>query len=1050
MNENWYDRSVEQIEHRFGTDRGAGLSRADVQKARREYGQNNVYPTPTSGFSGYRSHIFFDFASLLLFVAALLASVFGLPEASGAIIILLVINHAASVFTFLKAQRVLEGMAAYSLPTAKIMRDGKLGLIDMRALVPGDVVFLSAGDIVPADCRLFMSDNLFVNEAIITGKVNSVRKDAAFTRFSPGLPLSERANMVYAATIVTAGNGRAIVVATGKDTVAASEKKTRPVVTHENLKVLAKLRVACSKLSLIMLSLIFLITLAGMFLRHGDTGLFDIFLTGSALAAASMSELFTAFGYIMIGCGVFSAMKRRKDINTGALIKNAEKLEALREVDCLIVPKDGILTISHSVAEKIYVPRRLYGANDRDRIDRLRSVVLCGVISTGIYGAGLSELNSSSRKITPEEEALIELADKLGIYNSSIDRDHPIIEHMPAGGASRFDTTLTLDTDKKYLAICRGEAQAILERCEYYAENGQLYRMTTPDRLDFLGTAESLIKSSYKVLALATGMTGYNNLRRVGAIQSDLTFEGFIALREPLETGVAQVIARAQAAGIKVILTTERYTESDKYLAISTGIIAGEKEILTESRRLSYSRDMLRVNLPLYNMYCGIPAAGLAEIVSMLRADGAKVGLLAGGINGALLLKCADVGFAQSVTISPKAKRGTVDIRSRSTPAYSRITGSYGHTFDSEALKFISDVVVSDADKRGDGGFAAVVSALEYSRSIWRNMLRMLRYLVTVNLTRIFLILGSTILRSLASRTAVSVSGTLTPAQIVFSGLIVDLAAVITIAFAKPSHDALTLKDDVAHALDHPISSNIRPFFFALFEAFVLLAAGPVSERLGFPLGGSLSCTLFMAFTLFQLITLTEYESERSVFAGNLRVNMIQAVMMLGLVVFFGAGMLFPVLGDAFGITVPGTAGIVVTAVLTFISVFLHEVYKLAAGEKRRLGKKRSESEKEPESAPAQKQRSRQDTFRDLEDILSGDNGGKPAEKSRSGTETAQKDENASTSGNQSRHGEDDSAYRKDSPPDENAESADEDADAENGAPKALPPPNNSAGDDNP
>lgn len=107
-----------------------------------------------------------------------------------------------------------------------------------------------------------------------------------------------------------------------------------------------------------MLTLIFTVTLVGLFSEYGKTGLFDIFLTGSALAAASMSELFTAFGYIMIGCGVFNAMKRRHDVNVGALIKNTEKLESLKDVNCVIIPKDGMITVSHSIAEKIYVPRK--------------------------------------------------------------------------------------------------------------------------------------------------------------------------------------------------------------------------------------------------------------------------------------------------------------------------------------------------------------------------------------------------------------------------------------------------------------------------------------------------------------------------------------------------------------------------------------------------------------------------------------------------------------------------------------------------------------------
>ena len=95
MRETWYDRSIEQLEHRFSTDRGSGLGRDSVKKIRREYGANDIYPTPSSGFFGYRSHIFIDFASTLLFVAAILAAIFGLPVASGTIIVLIIINHIA-------------------------------------------------------------------------------------------------------------------------------------------------------------------------------------------------------------------------------------------------------------------------------------------------------------------------------------------------------------------------------------------------------------------------------------------------------------------------------------------------------------------------------------------------------------------------------------------------------------------------------------------------------------------------------------------------------------------------------------------------------------------------------------------------------------------------------------------------------------------------------------------------------------------------------------------------------------------------------------------
>lgn len=913
-NEVWYDKSIEQIENRFSCDRGKGLSPDAVPKRRREHGSNNVYNTPDE--QSIRKLIPTDFCALLLLAAVFVAMIFEVPVASGVIVAMLIINYGAALFTYFKAQKVLDGMTAYSLPTAKVLRDGKPSLIDMRALVPGDVIFLSAGDIVPADCRLFMSDGLMINEGTLTGVQSSVAKDAKFTNFSHSLPLDRQANVAFATTVVTAGNGRAIVVATGKNTAAARLGKTQTLATHENLKILVTLKKYCSVWSMSMLALVFLITLIDLFVPSTGS-IFDVFLTGISLAAAAMSEFYVAFGYIIVGCGIFSAMKRRHDVNVGALIKNAEKLESLKNLTTLIIPKDGVITSSNCYVDKIYASRTLYSANDIDRVDKLRGTVLSGVISTGIYGAGLTSLNHSSRRITPEEEAIIASAEALSLYNSQIDRMHPILEHMGAGGASKFETTLTVDSDRHYMAVCRGDAEAILNACEYYTENGRIYRMTTEDRLEFLGAAQSLTKSSYRVAAVATGVTGYNNLQRIGSIQSDLTFEGLIAIREPLQPGIAQTVARCKAAGIRVIMTTDRYAENDKYLAMSIGIIENERGILTGAAAESARRDMLRTNLPLYNMYAGVSTGQLAEIVKMMRADGERVGLLTGGMNGALLLKRADVGFTQSVTISPKAKHTGIDLRSRRTAAYSSIAG--GSSFETEALKFISDVVISDADENGNGGFAAVVSALEYSRTIYKNLLRMVRYLTTSQLSRIFIIVGAMVLGVT----------TLTPIQLIFGGLIIDLAAILASAFAKPPYNALTLRDNVEESLEKPLLMNIRALLFALLQAIAVLSIHPVLNLMGFPLtGAEFTSAAFITFTVCQLITFAELASEKSVFTSGMRMSISYLLFALGVVAFLAVAILIPTVGGIFNVIPLGIPAIIACAVASALTLALNEIYK--------------------------------------------------------------------------------------------------------------------------
>ncbi len=912
--ETFYNQTVEQVENHFATDRGKGLSSDAIPKKRREHGQNNIYRSAAAKKSRLIPN---DFAALLLLATVFIALIFEVPIASGTIVAMLIINYGAALITHYKAHKVLDGMTSYSLPTAKVLRNGKPVLIEMRLLVPGDIIFLSAGDVVPADCRLFAAEGLFINEGMLTGVQSSVMKDAQYENYAINLPLEKMENMAFATTIVTAGTGRGIVVATGSNTEAVRRDKVKTLNTHESLNILKELKKYCSAWSLSMLLVVFAITVIDLFLAR-NTGVFDVFLTGVSLAVAAMSELYVAFGYIIVGCGIFSAMKRRRDVNVGAIIKNAQKLEELKNVSVLIIPKDGVITSSNCSVDKIYTGRTLYSAADTDRIDKIRATVLAGVISTGIYGAGLMSLNKNSRRITPEEEALIAAAETLSLYNSRIDRSHPIIEHRAAGGASKFETTLTVDSDNCFMAVSRGDPEAILDACIAYTENGRLLTMSTEDRLEFLGVAESLTRSSYRVVAVATGVTGYNNLTRIGSVQSDLTFEGFIAIREPLAPDVVQTIARCKNAGIRVIMATDRARENDKFIAMSVGILGSEKGILTPHDADSMSPDVLRTNLPLYNMYTGLSATKMSEIVKMMQADGEVVGYLGTGIGGVLPITRADVGFAQSTTISSRSRRGGIDLRSRKSGAYSSISGE--NLFDSEALKLVSDVVISEATDDGKGGFNAVVSALEYSRTIYRNLLRMVRYLTTSQLARVFITVGSLIMGAKA----------LTPVQLLFGGLMVDFAAIVASAFARPSYNALTLKDKAEDSLKKPLSMNLSSALFALFSAVTILAIFPILNMVNTGMGRSeFSTAAFITFTLCQLITFAELSSERSLFLPGVRISMSYLLFAVGVAVFLATALLIPGVSAVFGMVKPSLPTVICIVAVTALNFAINEIYKL-------------------------------------------------------------------------------------------------------------------------
>ena len=231
--------------------------------------------------------------------------------------------------------------------------------------------------------------------------------------------------------------------------------------------------------------------------------------------------------------------------------------------------------------------------------------------------------------------------------------------------------------------------------------------------------------------------------------------------------------------------------------------------------------------------------------------------------------------------------------------------------------------MVSDTVEEG-GGFSAVVRALEYSRTVYKNILRMVSYLTTSQLARIFAVFGALLLGVTA----------LTPMQLIFGGLIVDLAAMIASAFSRPPRSVLSLRDNTEQALSKPFTVNLRAVLFAMFQAATVLAMHPIMGLLGFTFTPEqFSTAVFIAFTVCQFITFAELASERSIFRSGMRISLSFVLFFAGIAGFIALALLVPSVGDVFDtvmITPPLAIGCLVSAALTLA---VNEIYKLIAGQ---------------------------------------------------------------------------------------------------------------------
>lgn len=922
---NWYQRSVKQTEEELHTSAADGLSRKAARAMMNRLGKNVIFPIPGGSFSSYLKQVLSDFTSILLLVTALLAVLFDMQVGAAVILSMLAVHYVLAVLVYVRAQHVLEDMGHHALPGVKVMRDGKLFVGKQDLLVPGDLIFLSVGDIVPADCRLVFTENLTVLEGKLTGESRSVYKDAEYISYTE-VPVERQANMVFASTIVTGGTGRAIVCETGENTLVCRMGKNRPLVSHGKLRVISQFRKYCSVWSMCMIALVFLLTVLDLILGFNNRGLFDIFLTGLTLASASMSEMYAAFGYIVIATGIFAATRQNKEINEGALIKNSVTLEKIKDLDCLIFPRESLILSCDCSVNRMYYNGELYAPSDAVFARRCAPLLRYAVLASGIYGArALAAKNDRFENIyTPQEEAVLTLASKHGIYNVKLEKEYPLLEHIGIGSRSQFDTTIVAGSASN-LIIVQGDARSLIERCRYINENGRPFPLTGERLNTLLRTVSRLSKETLRVIAIATRSTSNVNLSRLNSSQSDLTFEGLVAFREPLLPAAALNLSKCRAAGIRTILMCDSTSEINQSTADALGIATEPSQIL-DGRTMSQMKEgMFRVNLHAYRLFVGLSPSQKEHVLQCLQEDGCRVGVICRQLNEAKLARMADVSFAQSMTAVHHNGLGA------SVPVYVK-DDKYGTRTGCEAIQYLSDVVLAEPSAKGNGGINAMLDSIGSAKVIYLNLLRMARYLITSQIAKFLLVLYG----------IVANAPLLTPVQVLFAGIITDFAAVVTIAFEPPSRRILSAKVETAQKLHHPFTANASYFLLGILWAAscAVLHILPSSVTHLFDLTQFAAAT-FYGFLISQIIVLLEVKKEDSLFSGDITLNSILSFLLLGVAAFITLCQLSTGFGSAFGTVALSARQMLTVCIQPVFMLIVCEITKLIS----RLGQMRNSPE---------------------------------------------------------------------------------------------------------
>jgi Ca2+-transporting ATPase len=366
--------------------------------------------------------------------------------------------------------------------------------------------------------------------------------------------------------------------------------------------------------------------------------------------------------------------------------------------------------------------------------------------------------------------------------------------------------------------------------------------------------------------------------------------EGLIAIREPVLPEAAKTVLRCQKAGLKVIMLSSDISENNRVMAENLGIATQPEQTVTGYDLANMREGLFRANLDVYTLYQGITVPQRRQLVRFLKEKGERVGYLCGELDEIILMREADVGFARSVTISDRADGSGVDMAGRNLPFYTKEAGEMNG--GCEALKFVSDVIVSEPDGDGTGGFNAMIDAILCSKSVYFNLSAMLKYMIASQVAKLGLVLLSVLLGFTA----------LTPPQILFCGLVIDFAAMIIIAFERADHSALGNGTTVNEKLKKPMSRNVDSVLAGLLWVVLMLLSILYMFRYRLIVADQIPTCCFIGLLLSQLSILNACKQEKSIFDRNVVVNGAYLTMLAVLIIFFVLVFLLPPFGGLFGV----------------------------------------------------------------------------------------------------------------------------------------------------
>jgi P-type Ca2+ transporter type 2C len=744
---NFHAHGWQEIVSEFKSDIEQGLNSAEVKVRAGKFGLNVLTQSKKIGPLQIFVNQFKSSFVLLLLLAAGLSVYFGEILDAIAIAAVIIINAVIGFIMEFRAEKSMEALKKLTVVTTKVMRDGIMQELPSEQIVPGDILFLEAGDIISADARLISVSQLATDESSLTGE--SIPVDKQIHALPEQSQLAERTNMIYKGTHVTKGNGLGIVVSTGMQTELGHIARLVQTADAAETPIEKKIEEFSKKLIKLTILIIIVIFVLGAI---NGKDLVLMIQTSIALAVAAIPEGLPIVATLALAQGVMRMAQHQ------VIVKRLAAVETLGGTTVICTDKTGTLTENkievnhiHTLTEEIvFKPNpvkqelNVSSGNHLLQTENFEYVKMISCL------CNTAEIKIEDQKVTeigdPLETGLLKFVAAGGMDIASMRKAYPKVKEIPFNSDERIMATCHQNKND-FISCVKGATEELLRKCTKHLAGSLISELNQDTKKDYLLVSERMAESGLRVI----GMAYKKNTALPEEISSDLVFVGLIGMIDPSRAEVPQAINECEMAGIKVVMVTGDHPATAKNIGLQLGLLKSVNESAVHGHEMGEFEELNEPKEKIWEstrIFARLSPKQKLDLVKFYQQKKEVVAMTGDGINDAPALKKADIGIAMGI-------RGT------------------------QVAQEVADIILKD------DSFTSILVAVKQGRIIYQNIRRFIIFLLSCNLSELIIIATTTIL---------NFHFALLPLQILYLNLVTDVLPALALGVTEGSENVMKEK----------------------------------------------------------------------------------------------------------------------------------------------------------------------------------------------------------------------------------------------------------------